>query len=123
MPDLRLGPPVGSLGGAQVESMLLELDVPNGSGEHPVATLPIPEGKRCRVVVIIDSAVGGGNNVGNLPELRIGGVLVTKYSRDFLGGGGVVVTGPVAITSTAMGGSVTSNPSFTGTAYWWEEKE
>ena len=121
MSDLQLGPVIGKIGGASVESIPIDFVSPSGKGTYDVMTVPVPAGKRCRMMVTINSPINN-TNMGSYPELIIGGENMGKFF-DGACGASKIVTGPALIQVRRVSSSATFDPSFTGTAYWWEESD
>lgn len=120
MSNLVLGSIIGTIGGgAEVSEIPVNFTSPSGTGTYHVVDVPIPAGVTARVMVVGTSESTMGQNESSWPSLIIGGQEIVSYYNSV--GGSTTVTGPTVIEVGRKSILSTSDPSFVGTVYWWEE--
>lgn len=120
MSNLVLGSIIGTIGGgAEVHAIPVDFVSPSATGVHHVVNVPIPEGVTARVMVVGTSESTMAQSESSWPRLIIGGQEIVSYYNSV--GGSTTVTGPTALEARRMNILPSSDPSFVGTVYWWEE--
>lgn len=116
MSDLKLGPVIGKLGGASVETTPINFPGESGSGVHDVLTVPVPHGVEHAVALRMTSC-GATSSQYSAPRVAIGDQSPRPFSNySTLGLVDVVriVSGPVTIRTTRTGNSESDTDAFTG---------
>ena len=121
MSNLVLGSIIGTIGGggAEVSEIPVNFTSPSGTGVKHVVDVPVPEGVTARVMVVGTSESTMSQSESSWPRLIIGGQDIGSYYNSV--GGSATVTGPTVVEVERMNILSSSDPSFVGTVYWWEE--
>lgn len=117
---LQLGNVIGKIGGKEVNQIDVDFTSPSSTGSYNVVTVPVPEGKTAKVVLVI-TAASGTASAGQSPQVRFSeSPYFANFAGDFQSGLTVESTGPTTLVATRRNSINSYTASFQGVIYWWE---